>query len=917
MAKLYPPNIEGTIPAFYQDVDSGTTPLVVPFSMNRAVGKSEISGFALKVKYVDGTVIDTFLTTTTDLTALSYYDLENNMVAVFNVTSIADTILKIGQYYKIQIAYIGLDGVVGYYSTVGVVKYTERPKVYIEKLDENEINSHQYSYTGVYDQQNKDVTEKLYQYRFIVKDMDGNIIEDTEWKLHNTSEDDLPYESRETFLLSQDLKTDQTYYITFRVQTINGVDISSHAYRLIQTKSIGTEIDLGLKASLDYENGLIKLNLICDEPIVSGTFLISKASSKDNYKWTEFRRFDMQSMVPSSWSVVDCTIEQGVTYKYSLQQYNEYDIYSERVQSEEVFADFEHAFLYDGTQQLKIKFDPKITNFKNNIPENKVETIGAKYPFIVRNGNVYYKSFDIQGLISFQTDESGLFLDQNTLIKDNFLCDLTSNNIASERIFKRSVQDWLNNGKPKIFKSPTEGNFIVRILNVSLTPNDKVGRMLHSFKGTAYEIAEFTTQNLEKYKLIDPSENLSLLTRWKTVNILEIAEENNYENKWVPINDGRIIYSVDIQDCVPGTIIMIQEGLDVNYIEIGVTGAYYAESQNGFSAIAIRPSDYDVNFVSTSPSITYSFNTKAVSVFGTITKVQAKDIPLRQFVGEVRDINGERKELIKYLNDTRCSVTHFGVIRFKKRDLQDIFINCNDPYEFNPNVALQQYNFYLDKEKTQQVSLNKLMPLGLYEIRCTEVFHSLEENYGKPTNNYYDAVGKIHSYRGYYQDIENEKFEPYTGYILDGYNHKIYALSPDLFSFKINGEEILDLEQTEEYDVQDVKLVTSIEPNMGVITEVSYSEQISTYIFDNQPAVKKAYQNYQNTITGTNPTGWNTLFNRYVQSNGHIVMNSAQQLQYTLDLINQKKKIDKAYDNYIKALDAAILKYKKENGLEI
>ena len=51
MAKLYPPNIEGTIPAF-----CGTT-IVVPFSLNRAVSKSQIAGFALKIKTVQGSTL--------------------------------------------------------------------------------------------------------------------------------------------------------------------------------------------------------------------------------------------------------------------------------------------------------------------------------------------------------------------------------------------------------------------------------------------------------------------------------------------------------------------------------------------------------------------------------------------------------------------------------------------------------------------------------------------------------------------------------------------------------------------------------------------------------------------------------------------------------------------------------------------
>ena len=35
MAKLFPPNIEGTIPAFYSD-DNGAV-ITVPFTMNKAI----------------------------------------------------------------------------------------------------------------------------------------------------------------------------------------------------------------------------------------------------------------------------------------------------------------------------------------------------------------------------------------------------------------------------------------------------------------------------------------------------------------------------------------------------------------------------------------------------------------------------------------------------------------------------------------------------------------------------------------------------------------------------------------------------------------------------------------------------------------------------------------------------------------
>jgi len=80
--------------------------------------------------------------------------------------------------------------------------------------------------------------------------------------------------------------------------------------------------------------------------------------------------------------------------------------------------------------------------------------------------------------------------------------DLTSENLMSERYFKLAVLEWLTNGEIKLFRSPGEGNYLVRLLNTSLTPNDTLGRMLHTFNTTAYEIADLTYDNLLGYELI-------------------------------------------------------------------------------------------------------------------------------------------------------------------------------------------------------------------------------------------------------------------------------------------------------------------------------------------------------------------------------------------------------------------------------
>jgi len=44
VARLYPPNIAGTLPSFYGNN------LVIPYTMNKVVSVASVAGFALRVK---------------------------------------------------------------------------------------------------------------------------------------------------------------------------------------------------------------------------------------------------------------------------------------------------------------------------------------------------------------------------------------------------------------------------------------------------------------------------------------------------------------------------------------------------------------------------------------------------------------------------------------------------------------------------------------------------------------------------------------------------------------------------------------------------------------------------------------------------------------------------------------------------
>ena len=84
--------------------------------------------------------------------------------------------------------------------------------------------------------------------------------------------------------------------------------------------------------------------------------------------------------------------------------------------------------------------------------------------------------------------------------------------MAAERFFKLNALDWLNDGNIKLFRSPSEGNYLMRLVIVSLSPYDTVGRILHPFNCTAYEVADYKKSYLNS-------------------NFISLLSERDYSNR--------------------------------------------------------------------------------------------------------------------------------------------------------------------------------------------------------------------------------------------------------------------------------------------------------------------------------------------------------------------------------------------------
>lgn len=575
MAKLYPPYIEGTIPAFF--VNGSSAYLTVPFSMNKAVSKAEFSAIAIKIKTVQ---TNEYIYSATTRDADRIY-IKNSFKAPFDISLSQYSKFKAGQYYKVQIAYVDNSGIVGYYSTVAIVKLTTKPKVTIADLATGtNIASSRLHYTGVYQQlsdtdADMDVSEKVNEYCFNLYevsnvDSSSSLVATSGWQLHNSSTDIVSYESTDQYSFTYSLKPNRYYQVEYIIRTINGLEISSGKYTIMDKVGVAPEIKATFYYEVNFDNGYIDLKLQPDDnehDYANGAFLLTRASDEDDYSnWYELARFSLRNSDKlTAWNFKDFTVEHGKKYIYSLQQYNSKGLYSTRLyaidlntHSKYAIADFEDAFLYDGKRQLKVRFNPKVSSFKTDKLEQKVETIGSQYPFIFRNARVSYKEFPISGLISYQSDQDQFFMTAEELgLNEDFnsktRSELTktpsinwddselrpytttfeSYNIYAERLFKLQVLDWLNNGEVKLFKSPVEGNYLVRLMNVSLSPEDRLGRMLHNFSATAYEMNDCSYKNLNYYGIIDVTETEDIQYRLMTLDLSTAEVKQYYQNSTV------------------------------------------------------------------------------------------------------------------------------------------------------------------------------------------------------------------------------------------------------------------------------------------------------------------------------------------------------------------------------------------------
>ena len=553
---LYPPVVASSMPAF--DINQGKVKIYYTLSMYNTAKQDKISKVQVSVRrqssnvnvLVDQKEIivkDFGLQDDLDKLLNRYYiEIEDSEI---KKDSDGNTGFEEDVLYKVQLRFCSgqLSGNENFYtanvsylsewSTVCIIKPIQVPQFYIQDFyvkgqqpkesDTNYFYSTLCDWIGVYKQEKSSQILKQWRLRLLsneytqdsISKIDDYILSDSGWVVNSANNYNTIDESVVlSCSLPYELENNANYKLLFEIQTRNGYT-KSLLYPFVCSNQNINQLDGNIKTYFNEEEGYFKIVFTSGQDYF-GNMVLRRTDSRSNFhKWEDLMYYE--SYDNPSFTYYDFTAQSGMFYRYLIQKIDArgrrgtpvYD--QSKTDNIGILAEWEHPFLLEstgngkisGTKQLKLKYDFQISSYKTNIAESKTDTIGSKYPFIRRNGNMYYRSFPVTGTITGFMDQASLFTNKQELFNNKysqykqFKGQLwqhgTQYDYTYERKFREKVEQFLYNSKPKLYKSMQQGNIFIKLMEVSLTPKNELGRLVYSFSATAYEIdkAELSTYN--------------------------------------------------------------------------------------------------------------------------------------------------------------------------------------------------------------------------------------------------------------------------------------------------------------------------------------------------------------------------------------------------------------------------------------
>ena len=535
---LYPPIVDTYAPAFLVDsASSSKNTCRIYFSISLYNSYSDIKNAQITIcnQNTNASVLNEEKYPSDIMLTNIYEDRERESDDKYYIeikkSDMINEIFEINQYYKVQIRFTSIDaeninistpqaidswlaanqGYFSEWSTICLVRGISTPTISIPGFDTAADytiwTTDLINVAGKVTFLNEEETETLKSYRILLYNDLDELISDSDLIYTNNyvNVNEINYVFKYAF------QDGETYHMTIEYIT-NNLYSDSTTFTFMVILGTTGKMDATLTAVEDIENGRIGINIKSNTvDKFTGNLTIRRTSSENNFtQWEDIYTFSIENQILDiTW--YDTTIKSGVWYKYCAQKRDSLGNRGVITKLDEpVMIVFDHMYLNAENEQLNIKFNPQISSFKYVVSESVTTTIGSKYPFVKRNGYTYYRQFPISGLVSCLSDLDGLITTKEEIYQDtlelyneynekNRITIL--NDYTYERNFREKVMEFLYKDNIKLFRSPTEGNILVKITDINFTPNQTLGRMLYTFSCTANEIADFTMENCNLYNI--------------------------------------------------------------------------------------------------------------------------------------------------------------------------------------------------------------------------------------------------------------------------------------------------------------------------------------------------------------------------------------------------------------------------------
>lgn len=234
----------------------------------------------------------------------------------------------------------------------------------------------------------------------------------------------------------------------------------------------------------DAEGGNIKFEGEAIEAVV-----IRRSSARTKHKkWEDIAIIpvDEKSIYTLNRVIYDPFIEHGLTYQYAIQPVSRTGIRGMQISTTKRYAYYDDCWILGpDNQQLMVGYNPNVSSVKTVVKDSVIETIGSRYPYIVRNADVGYKQFSFGCTVTYHMNIGESFTESKEIWVDDD--------------FKKDIDD--STGEDQENPDNDETDSIIRLFeavvinkNLSLRIEPILGTKTYNKVGVNYENRRFSVQ---------------------------------------------------------------------------------------------------------------------------------------------------------------------------------------------------------------------------------------------------------------------------------------------------------------------------------------------------------------------------------------------------------------------------------------